>query len=551
MNVEVRENDIRIETTKETAAKLGAHFVKDNIYKLPKTIDAIQDLTDVEYNLELLQLLHVMKSQRDRVLAIKRAKAVKIQGFEKLRPYQSIDLAFLSQLPNAGVFNEQRTGKTPTTISLMKLKEFKRVIIVCPAGLKLNWEKEWNTWHGEVKATVIKGNKTKRAKQYQTLSEQESFAMIVSYDTLKQGYKDTSDNHVYDEVYAIADKLPEIDALVVDEAHYIRYRKTIRTEAVKKLGAYAKHRYALTGTPAVKDGYDIWSILNFLYPKKFTSYWQFLERYFELKEDMWSKSKKPTGKYVRQEALEDILSMISTNRKRAEVMDWLPDKQYTTIPIELTPKQQKVYDKVKEEFVYEEDGEVMIDCPSHLSQLTRLRQVCLAPSTLGIKAPSAKEEFLLEWLENNPEPVIVFSNFTSYLKQLSNTLESKLKEGVVVIHGEMSGAQKQNSVHAFQNGQSRILLANIIAAGTGFTLDRATTTIFLDKAWNPTDNLQAEDRMVPVSKERNHKMDVISLVAAGTYDEYIDLLLQNKYDIIEVINSGGIRALERLYKELK
>lgn len=550
MNIEIRENDIRIETTKETADKLGAHFIKENIYKLPKTIDAVHDLLHVpnlvEHYVTLKYLKTKMERQRDILMSEKKRQGT----FGNLRPYQAQDLNFLRLLPHAGIFNEQRTGKTPTTISLMKFKQFKRVIIVCPAGLALNWQKEWDKWHGEVKATVIKGNKTKRAKQYQTLSEQESFAMIVSYDTLKLGYKDTSNNHVYDEVHMIASKLNGIDALVVDEAHYIRHRKSLRTIAVKKLGGYVKHRYALTGTPAVKDGYDIWSILNFLYPNKFSSYWQFLERYFEMKTDIWSKTKQPTGKYIRQEALEDILGMISTNRKRAEVMDWLPDKQYTTIPVELTPKQKKVYEKVATEFDYEEDGELLVDCPSHLAQLTRLRQICLAPSMLDIKAPSAKEEFLIEWLTNNKEPVIIFSNFTSYLKELKGKLEDKLKEQVVVIHGEISGAGKNNAVYMFQNGHSRILLANIIAAGTGYTLDKATTTIFLDKAWNPTDNLQAEDRMVPTSKERNHKMDVISLVAEGTYDEYIDLLLEHKYDITSVINNGGIKALERLYKEL-
>jgi SWI/SNF-related matrix-associated actin-dependent regulator 1 of chromatin subfamily A len=156
----------------------------------------------------------------------------------------------------------------------------------------------------------------------------------------------------------------------------------------------------------------------------------------------------------------------------------------------------------------------------------------------------------MEWLQDNNEPVIIFSQFTSYIKELAERIKENLKEEVVMIHGEMSGKEKQNSVEQFQSGKVRILLANIIAAGVGFTLDRAETTIFLDKAWNPADNFQAEDRMVPVSKERNHGLTVISLVASGTYDERMDLLLQNKFSITEVINSGGLKAIDRLYKEL-
>ena len=115
----------------------------------------------------------------------------------------------------------------------------------------------------------------------------------------------------------------------------------------------------------------------------------------------------------------------------------------------------------------------------------------------------------------------------------------------------MSTKEKQRSVDQFQNGRSRILLANIEAAGTGFTLDKAQTTIFLDKHWNPAQNTQAEDRMVPVSKDRVHKMDVISLVAKDTYDEIIDALLAHKHNIAEVINRGGVTALKRIYGEMK
>jgi SNF2 family DNA or RNA helicase len=367
--------------------------------------------------------------------------------------------------------------------------------------------------------------------------------MIISYDTLKVEGE-------LNEILQYITKAHHFDAVAVDEAHNMRNRKSQRTQAIMELGKYAAHRYALTGTPSVSKGYDVFPILQFLYPKKFTSYWSFLERYFEMKKEFFSGSMQPTGKYIRQEELEDILAMISTNRKRKEVMAWLPDKQYQTIPIELTPKQQKAYDQILETFMYEEDGDVMVNASSILAQLTRLRQVCLAPSLLDIKAPSAKEEFLMEWLQDNNEPVIIFSQFTSYIKELAERIKENLKEEVVMIHGEMSGKEKQNSVEQFQSGKVRILLANIIAAGVGFTLDRAETTIFLDKAWNPADNFQAEDRMVPVSKERNHGLTVISLVASGTYDERLDLLLQNKYSITEVINSGGLKAIDRIYKEL-
>jgi SNF2 family DNA or RNA helicase len=92
------------------------------------------------------------------------------------------------------------------------------------------------------------------------------------------------------------------------------------------------------------------------------------------------------------------------------------EAMYQTIPLEMPSKQRKAYEEMLHLFTVEEAG---VDAPSVLAQLTRLRQICLAPELLGIAAPSAKEQFILEWLENNPnEQVIIFSNFSSYLKKL-------------------------------------------------------------------------------------------------------------------------------------
>jgi len=541
-HIEIRENEIRFETNRKTADSIGAKYIKDTTYKIPKTIEAVKDLSRMTRDPGISALLERMKLTRHKLLSIKNHSSYDIPGFEALRPYQRVDLAFLSQLPHAAIFNQQRTGKSPTLLSLFRYKQFDRMAIIVPSGLKLNWQKEGTEWLPGIKIFVIKGGSKQREKTYQNASKYKKFLLIMSYDTLKQE----------GEINRFLTYIPTLDGLAVDEAHNMRNRKSQRTKAIHKLGKYAMHRYVLTGTPSVKAGYDVWSLLHFLYPDKFRSYWDFLDRYFEMKKSPFSPALQPTGQYIRKEELENLLALLGTNRKRKEVMAWLPDKQYTTIPIELTPKQRKAYTDIAETFEHLDDaGEIVVDAPSVLAQMTRLRQVCLAPSILGIKAPSAKEEFLLEWLQDNNEPVIIFSVFTSYLEDLKKTIETKLKESVVSINGRMSTKEKQGSVERFQQGASRILLANIEAAGTGFTIDKAQTTIFLDKHWNPTVNEQAEDRMVPVSKDRIHKMDVISLVAQDSYDEIIDTLLLHKHSITSIINQGGITAMKRLYKEVK
>src|SRR5690606_4943973 len=128
-------------------------------------------------------------------------------------------------------------------------------------------------------------------------------------------------------------------------------------------------------------------------------------------------------------------------------------------------------------------------------------------------------------------------------------LQKKIK-GSRLITGEISKENRAKTVKSFQAGKTKVILANIKAAGTGLTLDKGETVIFLDKEFNPADNEQAEDRIVPTSKERNHSMTVISLVMKDTADEMINGLLKHKVNITSVINNGGIQALQRKWKEL-
>lgn len=222
-------------------------------------------------------------------------------------------------------------------------------------------------------------------------------------------------------------------------------------------------------------------------------------------------------------------------------MRWLPKKQYQTIKLQMNDKQRKVYESVRDTFSYEDK----IDAPSVLAQLTRLRQITTCPSLLVDNVQSEKEKFILEWVkDNSEESVIIFSTYSSYLKQL----QKKIK-GSRLITGSVSRTERDNVVKDFQSGKTKVVLANIKAAGTGLTLDKGETIIFLDKEYNPSDNEQAEDRIVPTSKERNHNMHVISLVMEDTVDEMIEGLLQHKVNITKVINDGGIAALQRLWKE--
>lgn len=441
-----------------------------------------------------------------------------------LRPYQNQDAAYLTERGSCLVLNEPRTGKTPTMIKTIVALGLTRNIIICPSSLVYNWAREFEKWNPEVKTYPVSGTAKQRGKIYDDFTHMSGIhlaVLIVSKDTWKVD----------------SQKLPignfKFHTAVVDEAHFLRNYKSTQSKAVFSLNAQIK--YALTGTPAVKHGVDVYGLLHFISPKSFPSYWQFAERYWKVEDGHWAKTiGKPKGD--REQELKTFMAINSVQRKRADVMQWLPKAELQNLYVKMEGKQLKLYDQMFDVFMAsDEESEQEVDAMNKLSQLLRLRQLCLDPRLLGFDVVGAKTTALMEYAENTQEPFIVMTTFSSYFKIIKPDLE-KLGKRVGIIDGSISKKAKMDTAEAFQRGELDILLCNIIASGTGFTLDRAETILFLDKDFNPANNEQAQDRIVPTTEEKYHPINIISLVCGGSVDERVNEILDNKEDLTKLIN---------------
>lgn len=447
-------------------------------------------------------------------------------SFPELRPYQNQDAYYLIKRGSCLVLNEPRTGKTPTMIKVLSALGKKRNIVICPSSLVFNWAKEFQRWaKGVFDVYVASGSKKKREQVYADYTvrswENMPSVLVVSKDTWKLDYERWHD--------------VEFDVAVVDEAHFLRNYKTAQSKAVFKLKA--KVKYALTGTPAVKHAVDVYGLLHFINPEAFPSYWQFAERYFVIHEERWGKRIGELKEY-RKEELKALMEINSVQRKRKDVMKWLPRKNYQTLYVQMEGKQMKLYEQMLDTFVAS-DGENEVDTMNKLAQLIRLRQLCLDPRLLEFNVVGVKTKALLEFAENQQEPFIVMTMFSSYFVIIKPELE-KLGKRVGVIDGTLTQKKKFEVADDFQRGRYDVLLCNIIAAGTGFTLDRADTVVFIDKSFNPADNEQAQDRIVPTSEDRYHPIHIISLVCAGSIDERVNEIIENKEDITKIINKPDV-----------
>jgi SNF2 family DNA or RNA helicase len=490
-------------------------------YRFPKNVHCMREL--IRYFPELRtneEFVRDGKMLADEVDYWKDMKDSDGLNWDGLRLYQNQDAHYLIERGSCLVLNEPRTGKTPTMITVLKALETKKNLVVCPSSLVLNWAKEFKQWYPEMKIYPITGNKNKRIQTYADCraTRYGNTVIIISKDTWK-----------------LDEALHELtfDTAIVDEAHFLRNWKSKQSEAIFKIKA--AYRYPLTGTPSVKHGSDVYGLLHFINPNKFPSYWQFTDRYWEIQDNGWGKDIAHEKK-AREKELLSLMEINSVQRKRKDIMTWLPKAQHQTIPVQLEGKQLKLYNQMMDTFVAEDpENEHEIDTMNKLSQLMRLRQLCLDPRLLGFDVRGAKTDALLEWAENNTEPFVVMTTFSSYFELVKPELE-KLGKKVEVIDGSVSKTNRQRIVELFQRGDIDILLANIIAAGTGLTLDRADTIIFLDKSFNPADNEQAQDRIVPTTEDRLHPINVISFIADGTIDERVNEILDAKEDLTQLIN---------------
>lgn len=451
---------------------------------------------------------------------------------EKLRPYQLEDLKKLQSKKAIGCFNEQRTGKTPTSLVALDNEGYKKILIVTVSSAIYQWQKEFETWTGRP-CVVVNGTRDKRIEQINKWTD----GLVISYDSLKEIKPKIKDRITLEETKGREGHIDQIlakhpEAVIIDEAHKIKNPKSAIAESIFKLSVIEK-KLALTGTPAPNKPHEIWSILHFLYPNKFPSYWSFINEYFQTKRQNLGGHTfidimgfKPS----MQRKLQTILGFISTNRKRKEVMPWLPQKDYEKIKLEPTKEQLKY---LKELDKYFETENIIVE--GVLDRLTRERQICLHPGLLELRGKSPKLEWIKQYVKDYPEkPIIIFSKFTSFLKILEKELP---KESFYSIIGSTGVKQREQYKNAFQNGECNILLIQIDVGKEALTLDRAEAIVFCDKYPPAADIAQAEDRFVATTLEKADKPhQIIELMLKGTYDEHLYKLVAQRKSDTDIIN---------------
>ena len=450
-----------------------------------------------------------------------------------LRPYQEEDVKELIQHDTHGIFNEQRTGKTPTSLVTIVAKTTGRILIVSTASMLFKWAEEARTWTAR-NVYVYGGSLGQRRTALEGFKKDEGSIMVISYGLLKN-------TSAYNGLVESLRKAP-ISGLIVDEVHRAVGRKTANFKALRKL-VKIPYRYYLTGTPAPNHPSQVWSILTLIDPTRFSSFWNFVEDFFFIENVRLPYGKKldhvqePRGFLPgKEEVYTALLDRYSIMRKRKDVMPWLPkEEEPTQIKLPLTPAQQKYLFSMTK---YYEAGDVLVQ--GVLDQLLRCRQICLAPELIGLKGKSPKLDWLADYIKDYPEKrIVIFSRFTQFLRLIEKKIPS-----VRVMVGDTSATERNALINDFQSDKLPVLAIQIDAGKEGITLDNADVLIFTDMYPPASDILQAKDRIVATSEERNKPKEIIELMMANSYDEELYKLTKEKIEFTDIANNY-INYLER------
>lgn len=438
-----------------------------------------------------------------------------------LRPYQRRGLAWLAVMCELGLggclADDMGLGKTVQVIALHLHRRRGPMLVVCPASLLGNWERELARFAPSIATRRYHGG----ARHLDNIKPDE--VVLVTYGVVRRDGA---------ELAKVA-----WDAVVADEAQHVKNPLSRSARALRSVPGVV--RVALTGTPVENRLSDLWSILDWTTPGLLGP----LERFRE-------RVAVPVERHGNTEVRERFASVVRPFLLRRRKVDpdiapELPRKTEMDRIVPLTPEQATLYEAVVRETLDEiRLSERMARRGLVLKLITALKQVCNHPAQYlkqrgplaGRSGKLAALDELLETIVDAGDSALVFTQYVTMARLLEGHLRDR-GVGSLFLHGGVPPGQRDDMVTTFQAGGVPVFLLSLKAGGVGLNLTRATHVLHYDRWWNPAVEDQATDRAYRIGQLR--PVQVHRLVTEGTVEDRIAALLQSKRGLAEAVVGAG------------
>lgn len=466
-----------------------------------------------------------------------------------LRPYQQAGFEWMAHLRRAhlgGVLaDDMGLGKTIQTIAMIlderetgeanhgnvmpqerahhrnvrpqsHASERKPWLVVTPTSVVGNWSGQLRQFAPGLRVVEVEATSRRRTHSLRELAAHAD-VIVTSYTLVRM------DEAEYSSLACAG--------LILDEAQFVKNPRSKTYQALAQIPTSSC--FAITGTPMENNLLDLWAIYNLVAPGLLGEASQFQETY--------RKPIEKEGNTALLGRLRQGISPFLLRRTKASVAEELPPKIEQIINVDLEGAHRRIYER---HFNHERLRVLNLaeDINSNrieiLSALTRLRQLALDPSLVeDTDAPSSKLEALMALLEQTREEghrVLVFSQFTRFLKNVARALEA-----AGVAYDYLDGATRDRSdvIANFTKGTAPVFLISLKAGGVGLNLTSADYVILTDPWWNPAVEAQAIDRAHRIGQ--NNTVHVYRLVARGTIEEKVLLLQEKKREIFSALFTPG------------
>jgi len=414
------------------------------------------------------------------------------------------------------------THNTTSTIIASLEAGSKKVLIICPATLKINWKREIENY-SDKSVYIAEG------KNFSTDSD----FVIINYDIIKNFH----DPKKKDESQIL---LAKFDLVIIDEAHYIKNAQAQRTKLINDIVKNVDRLWLLTGTPMTSRPIDYFNLLSLVDSPVSKNWMAYVIRYCEGYQ--FKAGPRKVWNVMGASNLEELRDRTSgtiLRRLKENVLD-LPDKIITPVYLKLKSKQ---YEEVMGEYYdwYDKNPDESKSLTVQFSKLTKVRQIIA----------DEKITQTIEIAENiieQDKKVIIFCNFTDSL----NKITEHFGKTAVKLDGSMSKASRQFSVDQFQeNPKVKVFVGNIKAAGVGITLTAAEAVIMNDLSFLPSDHAQSEDRAYRYGQKNN--VLVYYPIFENTIEGIIYDILNNKKLVISTVmgdNQNPADAAEEILQRI-
>lgn len=428
-----------------------------------------------------------------------------------LLPHQIENVRFAAGRKVTLIADPPGLGKTLSAIALVNCFQPKRVLIICPSSLKLNWAREWAKYsvHSDMNVETITSKDAPNAD-----------VVIMNYDIVAKFHK---------ELVAVS-----WDFVILDEAHYVKNPEAKRTKCIfgkpakrKPIpGIPYKRMLLLTGTPMTNRPVDLWQICQVADPQGLgKDYFGFVKRYCAAWNSPWGLDVSGASNLTELGNKMRARFMIRHDKGLLN----LPPKLRSVVELptdglgveKLLAKETALYSRLQAE------PGVDLECEDFEEQVARLEKA-KGPDVVEVMTDLAatrqeialkKLPLVIQFAENiaeQGEKVVVFV----YHRAVAKALQEAWGERSVVLQGGMTDKAKQASVDAFQNDPKvEFFIGQIRAAGVGLTLTQSRTTVFAELDYVPANLEQAEDRVHRISQDRI--VNAYYLVLFGSLDATI------------------------------